>query len=129
MRSPGHARPPGHRAQPQIKRQSKVEGLSLVDLNHPQHTTGAGLTPAKLSRALSAAGLAVGAVCMRFPEQQYALGALSHPDAAVRRAAVELSAEGCRWAAQLGARDLIIWPQFDGGDYHFQARARKLFHR
>lgn len=106
--------------QAQIKRQSRVEGLSLVDLNHPQHTTDARLTPAKLSRALSAAGLAAGAVCMRFPERRFALGAFSNPDAAVRRAAVELSVEGCRWAAQLGARDLIIWPQLDGYDYNLQ---------
>lgn len=35
--------------------------------------------------------------------------------------ALALAVDGCRWAAQLGARDLIVWPQFDGYDYHFQA--------
>lgn len=105
-----------------IKRQSRVRGLSLVDVNHPQHTTAAGLTPNKLSSALSAAGLAAGAVCLRFPAEEYALGAFSNPDPAVRAKAVQLSIEGCRWAAQLGARDLILWTQFDGYDYTFQVR-------
>lgn len=98
-----------------------MRGLSLVDLNHPQHTTAAGLTPQKLQTALSSAGLAAGAVCLRYPAKQYSLGALSNPDAAVRAAAVQLAVEGCRWAAQLGARDLILWTQFDGYDYAFQA--------
>lgn len=103
-----------------IKRQARVRGLSLVDLNHPQHTTAVGLTPKKLSAALSSAGLAAGAVCLRFPAEEYALGAFSNPDPAVRAKAVQLSVEGCRWAAQLGARDLILWTQFDGYDYAFQ---------
>ena len=105
-----------------IKRQSRVRGLSLVDVNHPQHTTAAGLTPKKLQAALRAAGLAAGAVCLRYPAERYSMGALSNPDAAVRAAAVQLAVEGCRWAAQLGARDLILWTQFDGYDYAFQAR-------
>lgn len=106
-----------------IKRQARVHGLSLVDLNHPQHTTAVGLTPRKLSAALSSAGLAAGAVCLRFPAEEYSLGAFSNPDPAVRAKAVQLSVEGCRWAAQLGARDLILWTQFDGYDYSFQVGA------
>lgn len=104
----------------QIKRQSRVRGLSLVDLNHPQHTTAAGLKPKAVLRALAEAGLGAGAVCMRFPAEEYALGALSNPDVGVQQRAVALAVEGCRWAAELGARDLILWTQFDGYDYHFQ---------
>ncbi len=49
--------------------------------------------------------------CSRFPEEQFALGAFTHPDATVRQQAVALAVDGCRWAAELGARDLIVWPQ------------------
>jgi len=46
-----------------IKRQSHVPGLSLVDLNHPQHTAEL-KTPKKARAVLEAAGLAAGAICM-----------------------------------------------------------------
>jgi hypothetical protein len=40
----------------------------------------------------------------------------------VRAAAVDVVAEACAWAAALGAtRGVIVWPQFDGYDYHFGA--------
>jgi predicted nucleic acid-binding protein len=97
--------------------QSRIRGLSLVDLNHPQHT--AKLKPRQLHAALAAAGLAAGAIAMRFTPD-FSLGAFSNPDAAQRARAVALAAEGCRWAAELGARDLIVWPQYDGYDYNFQ---------
>ncbi|KAL4430864.1 hypothetical protein ABPG75_006120 [Micractinium tetrahymenae] len=103
-----------------IKRQSRIQGLSLVDFNHPQHTAVL-KTPKKARALLESAGLAAGAICIRFPEKQFALGAFSHPEAAVRQQAVALAADGCRWAAELGARDLVVWPQFDGYDYNFQA--------
>ena len=60
--------------------QGAVPGLSLVDLNHPQHT--AGLAPSDVAAALRSAGLAAGAVCMRYPAA-FRLGALSNPDAQV----------------------------------------------
>ncbi|KAL4426410.1 hypothetical protein ABPG77_004704 [Micractinium sp. CCAP 211/92] len=103
-----------------VKRQSRIRGLSLVDFNHPQHTAVL-RTPKKARALLDGAGLAAGAICIRFPEEQFALGAFTHPDATVRQQAVALAVDGCRWAAELGARDLIVWPQFDGYDYNFQA--------
>ncbi|EFN59383.1 hypothetical protein CHLNCDRAFT_137863 [Chlorella variabilis] len=88
-----------------LQRQARIPGLSLVAFNHPQHT--AGHTPAQLRAALAAAGLGAAAVALRFPED-YALGAFTSPDPQLRRAAVALAAEGCRWAAELGAPDLIV---------------------
>jgi hypothetical protein len=100
-----------------VQRQSLVTGLSAVVFNHPQHT--AGHSPAQLRQALDAAGLAAGGVALRFPDQ-FALGAFTNPDPALRNLAVQMAAEGCRWAAELGAPDLVVWPQWDGYDYHFQ---------
>ena len=39
---------------------------------------------------------------------------------------MELSLEGCQWAAELGARDLIVWSPFDGYNYHFEVGAATL---
>jgi len=90
-----------------IKRQARVRGLSLVDLNHPQHTTAVGLTPKKLSAALSSAGLAAGAVCLRFPAEEYALGAFSNPDPAVRAKAVQLDWWDTRYLEALVAASVL----------------------
>ncbi|KAL4859502.1 Ribokinase [Chlorella vulgaris] len=100
-----------------VQRQSLVADLSAVVFNHPQHT--AGHSPAQLRQALDAAGLAAGGVALRFPDH-FALGAFTNPDPALRHLAVQMAAEGCRWAAELGAPDLVVWPQWDGYDYHFQ---------
>jgi sugar phosphate isomerase/epimerase len=101
-----------------IQRQARVPGLSLVAFNHPQHT--AGHTPEQLRGALAAAGLGAAAVALRFPESEYGSGAFTHPHAAVRRRALELAVGGCRWAAALGAPDLVVWPQHDGYNYAFE---------
>jgi len=61
--------------------------------------------------ALAAANLTAGAVCMRYPADTYRLGAFTHPQAAVRAQAVELTVAGCRWAQAMGAAELVIWPQ------------------
>eukprot|EP00887_Chlorella_sp_A99_P004048 scaffold11.g4048.t1 len=88
-----------------ISRQARVRGLSLVNLNHPEHT--AGHTPAGLRAALRAAGLRAGAVNLRFSGERFRRGALSSPEPGAREAAAALAAEGCRWAAELGARDVM----------------------
>jgi hypothetical protein len=69
--------------------------------------------------ALTAARLAAGAVCIRFPAE-FRAGAFSNPDAGLSRRAVELAVAGCGWAAQLGAQELIVWSPYDGYDYNFQ---------
>jgi hypothetical protein len=106
-----------------IARQGRASGLSLVDLNYPQHLEGRAL--GEVQAALGAAGLAAGAVCTRFPAE-FRLGAFTNPDAGLRRGALGLALEACRWAARLGARDLIVWPQYDGCNYHFHVGGRRL---
>jgi hypothetical protein len=75
--------------------------------------------PRQLRAALSDAGLAAGGVALRFPGAPFSSGAFSHPDGAVRAAALRLAAGGCRWARELGG-ELVVWSAFDGYDYHLQ---------
>lgn len=100
-----------------VARQGSVRGLDLVDLNHPQHTDGH--SPEQLREALRQAGLAAGAICMRFPSSMR-LGAFSNPDPSLRQAAVDLAVQGCQWARHLGAGQVVVWSATDGYDYHFQ---------
>jgi len=100
-----------------IHRQGNIKGLDLVDLNYPQHFEGVPLK--KIKSALASAGLAPGALCIRFPST-FRLGAFTNPNATLRQSAVSLAIEGCKIAADLGARDLIVWSPFDGYDYYLQ---------
>ena len=86
-------------------------GLHLVYLNHPQHTQG--LNARKLRAALSDADLALGGVNMRFPPR-FRAGAFSNPDPTLRAAALKLALGGCRLAAELGGRELVVWSAYDG---------------
>ena len=101
-----------------IARQASVAGLSLVELNYPQHLEG--LAAAEVLAALRAAGLRAGGVAMRFPESAFSAGALTAASADVRASAVRLAAEACGWVHALNASQLVVWPQFDGYDYNLQ---------
>ena len=104
-----------------VSRLGSAEGVDLVDFNYPEHLRGA--RAADVARALADAGLGAGAVAVRFPAEPFRRGgAFTNPDHAVRVAAGDVVAEACAWAAAIGAaRGVIVWPQFDGYDYHFGA--------
>ena len=104
-----------------VQRLGSAKGVDLVDFNYPQHLRGARADD--VARALEVAGLAAGAVAVRFPAEPFRRGgAFTNPDPAVREAAGDVVAEACAWAAAIGAaRGVIVWPQFDGYDYHFGA--------
>ena len=109
-----------------IARQGQIKGLDLVDLNYPQHFDK-NLTEKKLRQTLDSAGLAVGAIAIRFPEKDFRMGAFSNPNDVTRQKAVDIAVEGCRWAAKLGGQQLIIWSPYDGYDYHFQVNYGKVW--
>eukprot|EP00977_Amphora_coffeiformis_P010273 scaffold2383_cov161-Amphora_coffeaeformis.AAC.29 len=101
-----------------VQRQALVKGLTCVDFNYPQHF-GSYWTVAEAKAALDDAGLAAGAVCLRYPKE-FARGAMNHPDAAMRRQAVELTKEAAQVALDLGCREVVVWSAYDGYDYPFQ---------
>jgi len=103
-----------------IARLGRADGITHLFLNHPQHTE-TGFGPGALRDAARAAGLRPAAVCTRFPSDRFRAGALSAADALTRDAAVALVAGACAAAAALGAAEVVVWPQFDGYDYHMAA--------
>ncbi len=107
-----------------IRRAGSVEGLDLVDLNYPQHLEG--VSRHDLVAALEAAGLGVGAINLRY-EDGFLDGAFTHPDAATRRKAVDVTIEAGELALALGADHIIVWPGLDGYDYPFQVDYQALW--
>lgn len=110
-----------------LVRQGEVDGLDGVFFNYPQHLRGQ--RPKAVLGALEAAGLEARAVCMRFPADSMGLGAFTNPSEALRSQAVKLAEEACEWARELGAEELIIWPQTDGYDYNLQVNYTELWTR
>lgn len=108
-----------------IERAATVKGLTDVDLNYPQHIKN---DVKELDTFIKDKGLHVNGMAMRFntiPEFQ--LGAFTHPDARVRREAVELTKKGIDCGREFGCNLMTIWLGQDGFDYCFQANYDRMW--
>lgn len=112
-----------------VARLGTAEGIDLVDFNYPQHLDG--LAVEDVVAALAHANLAAGAVAVRFPADTFLRGgAFTNPIASIRAAAIDLVAEACAWAERLNAAGgVVVWPQFDGYNYHFQVNHTETWTR
>lgn len=123
FRQPDDGRPP---VLAMIEAAARVGGLSAADLNYPDHLNGA--DPDAVADALAAGGMVLNGLAMRYyGTAQFALGAFTNPDPAVRRAAVDLTRRGIDTAAAMGAAQMTLWMGQDGFDYGFQADYRAMW--
>ncbi len=98
----------------------QVGGLSAADLNYPDHF--AAHDPATLTGLLSDQGLVLNGLAMRYyTESGFKLGAFTHPDRAVRQAAIDLTKRGIDACSAMGGSQMTLWMGQDGFDYSFQA--------
>lgn len=97
----------------------RVGRLDAADLNFPDHFERH--TPAELGRLLADQGMALNGLAMRYyTEAGFKLGAFTHPDRAVRQAAIDLTKRGIDACAEMGGRLMTLWMGQDGYDYSFQ---------
>lgn len=97
----------------------RVGGVDAADLNYPDHF--AHHSPAQLSRMLGDQGMVLNGLAMRYyTESGFKLGAFTHPDLAVRQAAIDLTKRGIDACAAMGGRLMTLWMGQDGYDYPFQ---------
>lgn len=102
-----------------VARAAKVDGLTDLDLNYPDHGAG---NAAELGRQIRDLGLSVNGFAMRYyTNPAFKIGAFTNPDAAVRREAIDLTKKGIDAARETGARLMTLWLGQDGFDYAFQA--------
>lgn len=98
----------------------KVGGLDAADLNFPDHFDHH--SPAQLSRLLSDHGMALNGLAMRYyTDPGFRLGAFTHPDAKIRRSAIDLTKRGMDALAEMDGKLMTLWLGQDGFDYSFQA--------
>lgn len=94
-------------------------GLTVADLNFPDHFIDD--SPEDLRSALNDCGMALNGLAMRYyTDPNYKLGAFTHPDAKVRRNAIDETKRGLDVLAEMGGRLMTLWMGQDGFDYSFQ---------
>lgn len=107
-----------------VRRAAAVDGLVALDLNYP-FWGGASLNDMKA--ALDETGLRALAITPEIYTRQFRTGALTSPDAATRRRALDLIAEATEVGLGLGVDYMKIWPGQDGFDYPLQSDPRRLW--
>ena len=109
-----------------IERAATVEGLSAVDLNFPDHIAKEG--PVATARMIESHGLTLNGLAMRYySEPAFKAGAFTHPDAAIRQKAIDLTKRGVDACLEAGAGLLTIWPGQDGFDHPFACDYGRLW--
>jgi xylose isomerase len=73
-------------------------------------------------------GLAINGFAMRYyTNPAFKLGAFTHPDAEIRREAIDLTKRGIDAARRAGSKLMTLWLGQDGFDYAFQADYAKVW--
>ncbi|MFZ1480456.1 MAG: sugar phosphate isomerase/epimerase family protein [Paracoccaceae bacterium] len=109
-----------------IRGAGQVGGLTAADLNFPDHFDRH--TPAELKALLSDHGMALNGLAMRYyTDPGFRLGAFTHPDAKVRRAAIDQTKRGIDACAAMGGQVMTLWMGQDGFDYSFQVDYDRLW--
>lgn len=109
-----------------IARIAEVPGIDAADLNYPDHFEG--YAPAELGRIMADHGIALNGVAMRYyTDPGFRLGAFTHPQASVRRAAVDITKRGLDALAEMGGRVMTLWMGQDGVDYAFQGHYGRMW--
>jgi sugar phosphate isomerase/epimerase len=109
-----------------LARAGQVGGLSAADLNYPDHFDHH--APAHLSRLLGDQGMVLNGLAMRYyTDPGFRLGAFTHPDVAVRQAAIDLTKRGIDACAEMGGQVMTLWMGQDGFDYSFQGDYARMW--
>jgi sugar phosphate isomerase/epimerase len=104
----------------------RVGGLSSADLNYPDHF--AAHDAGELTGMLTDQGLTLNGLALRYyTEGGFRLGAFTHPDPAIRRAAIDLTKRGIDACAEMGGSQMTLWMGQDGFDYSFQADYARMW--
>ena len=104
----------------------RVGGLNAADLNYPDHFEAH--LPAQLAMMLADQGMVLNGLAMRYyTEAGFKLGAFTHPDASMRRAAIDLTKRGIDTCAQMGCDLMTLWMGQDGYEYSFQCDYSRMW--
>ena len=96
-----------------LERAATVDGLNAADLNYPDHFENTG--PRELAAVLDRLGIGLNGLAMRYySDPDFRLGALTNPDPARRRKAIDLTRRGLDALAEMGGTLMTFWLGQDG---------------
>ena len=108
-----------------IKRASKVEGLTHVDLNYPDHSEP---SIREISAITNDCGLAINGLAMRYYKNPaFKLRAFTNPNKKVRQEAIDLTKAAIDALREIDSNLLTIWLGQEGFDYGFQVDYKKIW--
>lgn len=109
-----------------LERAARVESLSAVDLNYPDHLEGH--TETEITDKLHNLDISLNGFAMRYYSNPgFKIGAFTNPDEKVRREAIDLTKKGLDSLAKCGGSLMTLWMGQDGFDYSFQADYDRLW--
>ena len=109
-----------------LERAATVDGLNAADLNYPDHFENT--SPRELAALLDRLGIGLNGLAMRYySDPDFRLGALTNPDPARRRKAIDLTRRGLDALAEMGGTLMTFWLGQDGFDYPFQADYKRMW--
>jgi sugar phosphate isomerase/epimerase len=109
-----------------IRSAGQVGGINAADLNYPDHFSAH--DTGQISALLADQGMLLNGLALRYyTEEGFKLGAFTHPDPAIRRAAIDLTKRGIDACAALGGSQMTLWMGQDGFDYSFQADYARMW--
>ena len=109
-----------------LERAATVDGLNAADLNYPDHFENT--SPRELAAVLDRLGIGLNGLAMRYySDPDFRLGALTNPDPARRRKAIDLTRRGLDALADMGGTLMTFWLGQDGFDYPFQADYEQMW--
>ena len=109
-----------------LERAARVESLSAVDLNYPDHLEGH--TETEITDKLHSLDISLNGFAMRYYSNPgFKIGAFTNPDEKVRREAIDLTKKGLDSLAKCGGNLMTLWMGQDGFDYSFQADYDRLW--
>ena len=88
-----------------VRCQGTIEGLGCIDFNWPRYFQSWDAKDAKV--ALDEVGLVAGSVCLQYPSK-FARGAMIHPNAKLRRKAIDLTKKAVEVARELGCDEVVV---------------------
>lgn len=102
----------------------KVEKLTHVDLNYPEHFNNVDIK--NLKKALNDTEIKVSGIALRFREK-FINGELGNTDEDISKDAIKLCKEAVDMCKTLGGSVVTIWLGYDGFDYSFQLDYPKVW--
>jgi len=105
-----------------IEAYKKMDGITQLEFNYPEHIVGYDLEELKAAIA----PLKVNGFALRW-RKDFLNGDFTNPDEELRRRCIQMSKDACDTCRELGGSVITLWFENDGFDYPFQMDYEKCW--